>query len=69
MLRLGGSNEYINSDQVGVMSPLLDQFWNQSISWTTTAGSSNTLQFIGTFISPLDQKLLPAFVLIGTIGS
>lgn len=49
MLREGGSNEYINPDQVEIMSPLLDQFWNKSVSWTTKAGSTTTLQFIGEF--------------------
>lgn len=32
MIRQGGSDEYIDADQVGIMSPLLDRFWNQSIS-------------------------------------
>ncbi|EIW73563.1 hypothetical protein TREMEDRAFT_20069, partial [Tremella mesenterica DSM 1558] len=48
MLRNGGANEYINATQVAVMQPLLGNFWNQSVSWTTTQGSEVTMDFVGT---------------------
>lgn len=47
MLRKGGSNEYISPAQVDVMRPLLDEFWNSSVSWTTGRGASTTLSFVG----------------------
>ena len=47
MLRLNGSDQYVNASQVDGMVPLLSQFWNSSISWTTTLGSSTTLTFNG----------------------
>jgi len=50
MLRKDGTNDYINATQVAAMQPLLSQFWNNSISWTTTAGSETTLTFVGTDI-------------------
>ncbi|RSH91113.1 hypothetical protein EHS25_010289 [Saitozyma podzolica] len=50
MLRTNGSDEYLNATQVEEMSPLLGSFWNSSISWTTSNGSSTTLSFVGTDI-------------------
>ncbi|WVQ96649.1 hypothetical protein IAU59_003754 [Kwoniella sp. CBS 9459] len=48
MLRVNGSDQWIDDDQVGDMRPLLDQFWNKSISWTSTEGSWTKLSFVGT---------------------
>ncbi|WVO12599.1 hypothetical protein L204_100204 [Cryptococcus depauperatus] len=47
MLRSGGSNEYISETQMAAMMPHLGEFWNSSVSWTTSPGSSTTLSFIG----------------------
>ncbi len=47
MLRVGGATEYINQTQVDTITPLLSNFWNQSLSWTTTPGSNVTLTFVG----------------------
>ncbi|OWT39936.1 hypothetical protein C362_02432 [Cryptococcus neoformans Bt1] len=51
MLRVNGSDEYINQTQVDSMRPLLGNFWNNSISWTTTLGSWTSIYFNGTSIS------------------
>ncbi|OXG82371.1 hypothetical protein C348_03050 [Cryptococcus neoformans Gb118] len=51
MLRVNGSDEYINQTQVDSMRPLLGNFWNNSISWTTTSGSWTSIYFNGTSIS------------------
>ncbi|KIR42836.1 hypothetical protein I307_01188 [Cryptococcus deuterogattii 99/473] len=45
MLRINGSDEYINQTQVDTMRPLLENFWTNSISWTTTLGSWTTIHF------------------------
>ncbi|ORY24292.1 hypothetical protein BCR39DRAFT_500213 [Naematelia encephala] len=50
MLRLNGSNQYINPDQVAEMKPLLSNFWNDSVSWTTQPGANTTLSFVGSEI-------------------
>ncbi|KAK6908225.1 hypothetical protein L486_07605 [Kwoniella mangroviensis CBS 10435] len=47
MLRINGSNQYINPEQVDQMVPILDQFWNSSISWTEQKGSWVELSFTG----------------------
>jgi hypothetical protein len=47
MLRAGGSNQWINEEQVGIMEPILGEFWNESVSWTTARGASTTLSFVG----------------------
>lgn len=57
MLRLGGSNEYIDEQGTSVMIPLLPNFWNQSISWTNTADASTTLNFIGRFYRQIRWRL------------
>ena len=51
MLRINGSNQYINQTQVDAVTPLLPNFWNGSLSWTTTENASTTLVFTGTDIS------------------
>lgn len=51
MLRTNGSNDFINQTQVDEMEPLLDNFWNSSVSWTTTKGASTTLFFVGESIA------------------
>ncbi|AAW42873.2 hypothetical protein CNBD3170 [Cryptococcus deneoformans B-3501A] len=51
MLRVNGSDEYINQTEVDSMRPLLEIFWNNSISWTTTLGSWTSIYFNGTSIS------------------
>ncbi|WRT67813.1 uncharacterized protein IL334_004787 [Kwoniella shivajii] len=50
MLRLNGSNEYINQDQLEEYQSILDNFWNGSISWTEQVNSWTELTFIGTDI-------------------
>ncbi|WVQ65815.1 uncharacterized protein L199_003993 [Kwoniella botswanensis] len=50
MLRINGSNQYISSEQVDQMVPILDQFWNSSISWTEEKGSWVELSFTGSDI-------------------
>lgn len=65
MLRLGGSNEYIDEQGTSLMTPLLPNFWNQSISWTTTADASTTLNFIGRLLST-DSLEAAADTRIGT---
>ncbi|WVQ83074.1 hypothetical protein IAT38_005212 [Cryptococcus sp. DSM 104549] len=48
MLRINGSDEYISQPQVDVMRPHLGEFWNSSVSWTTTDGSWTSISFVGT---------------------
>ena len=50
MLRINGSNQFINQTQVDAVTPLLSNFWNSSLSWTTTENCSTTLVFTGTDI-------------------
>ena len=50
MLRTGGSDEYINATQVDAMRPLLGNFWNESLSWSTTENASVTLTFVGEYL-------------------
>ncbi|WWD18502.1 hypothetical protein CI109_102954 [Kwoniella shandongensis] len=50
MLRINGSDQYINQTQVDEIRPLLGQFWNSSISWTTSVNSSTSIRFVGTDI-------------------
>jgi hypothetical protein len=47
MLREGGANEYLNESEVEIMRPLLGEFWNSSLSWTSARGAATTLSFIG----------------------
>jgi len=49
MLRLNGSNQWLNDTEKSLMEPLLGEFWNGSVSWTTTKGASTTLSFVGEF--------------------
>ncbi|KAL7423100.1 hypothetical protein Q5752_002399 [Cryptotrichosporon argae] len=48
MLHANGTDESINATQVAVVEPLLPEFWNGSLSWTSTEGASTTLTFTGT---------------------
>ncbi|KAK8858618.1 hypothetical protein IAR55_002847 [Kwoniella newhampshirensis] len=50
MLRINGADEYIDQTQVAAMRPLLGQFWNSSISWTTGVNCSTSINFVGTDI-------------------
>ncbi|WWD04833.1 hypothetical protein V865_002904 [Kwoniella europaea PYCC6329] len=50
MLRVNGSNQYINPEQVDQMAPILDQFWISSISWTEEKASWVELSFTGSDI-------------------
>ncbi|WWC96070.1 hypothetical protein V866_002937 [Kwoniella sp. B9012] len=50
MLRINGSDQYISPEQVDQMVPILDQFWNSSISWTEEKGSWVELSFTGSDI-------------------
>ncbi|WVF69147.1 hypothetical protein IAT40_003921 [Kwoniella sp. CBS 6097] len=50
MLRVNGSDQWIDDAQVAEMRPMLDQFWNQSISWTSKEGGWTKLSFVGTDI-------------------
>ena len=62
MLRQGGALEYINATQAAIMQPLLSNWWNQSISWTTTGGSAVTLNFSGG--CPVEDSIKDPFVLL-----
>jgi hypothetical protein len=48
MLREGGANEYLNESEMEIMQPLLGEFWNSSVSWTSVQNAATTLSFIGT---------------------
>ncbi|OCF33519.1 hypothetical protein I316_04940 [Kwoniella heveanensis BCC8398] len=52
MLRVNGSDQWIGKFQVQVkeMRTVLNQFWNQSVSWTNKEGSWTKLSFVGTDI-------------------
>ncbi|ORX40054.1 hypothetical protein BD324DRAFT_616087 [Kockovaella imperatae] len=50
MLRTNGSNQFINQTQVDMITPHLHEFWNHSLSWTTTEGANTTIVFNGTDI-------------------
>ncbi|ODO10116.1 hypothetical protein I350_02344 [Cryptococcus amylolentus CBS 6273] len=50
MIRINGSDEYINQTQVDAIQPLLGEFWNSSLSWTTSEGSWTRLAFTGSHI-------------------
>jgi len=49
MLREGGANEYLSESEMEMMRPLLGEFWNSSVSWTSVQGAATTLSFIGEF--------------------
>ena len=49
MLREGGADEYLSESEMEIMRPLLGEFWNSSVSWTSVQGAATTLSFIGEF--------------------
>ncbi len=68
MLRVNGSDQYINDTQVDSVRPLLGEFWNGSLSWTTTAGSNTTIFFVGTSFTLSNHSINHCWCRHGYLG-